>query len=118
MSGKKRVFSDSSHSQSDDENSEKIVAAELSLSIAERRKKRDINDANKFDQSFLTHEDLRRPQKKKKKSKQRGWYRVEAIIGHRIPRQKNKDKIELQVKWEDYDEPTWECFQGFVRDTA
>ena len=31
---------------------------------------------------------------------------------------KNKDQIELKVKWEDYTEPTWEAFNGFVKDTA
>ena len=66
----------------------------------------------------MTTEETRRTHKKVKKSKQRGWFRVENIIGHRINRVKNKDKIELQVKWEDYGEPTWEAFCGFVKDTA
>ena len=69
---------------------------------------------------FITAEESRRThtQRKTKKSKQRGWYRVESIIGHRISRVKNKDKVEMQVKWEDYPEPTWEAFCGFVKDTA
>ena len=43
---------------------------------------------------------------------------MEGIIGHRITRVKNKDSVELKVKWEDYTEPTWEAFNGFVKDTA
>lgn len=31
---------------------------------------------------------------------------------------RNKDQIELKVKWENYAEPTWEAFSGFVKDTA
>ena len=46
-----------------------IDQAELQLSIAERRKKRDINDVSKFGEDFLYAEDTRKPQKKKKKSK-------------------------------------------------
>ena len=53
-----------------------------------------------------------------KKSKERGWYRVEGIVGHRIVKVKKKDKLELKVKWEDYVETTWEAFTGFVKDTA
>lgn len=31
---------------------------------------------------------------------------------------RNKHSIELRVKWENYTEPTWEGFNGFVKDTA
>ena len=61
---------------------------------------------------------MKRTEPAPKKSKERGWYRVEGIIGHRISRVKNKDQIELKVKWEDYVETTWEAFTGFVKDTA
>ena len=37
---------------------------------------------------------------------------------NKISKVKNKDQIELKVKWEDYTEPTWEAFTGFVKDTA
>ena len=53
-----------------------------------------------------------------KKSKARGWYRVESIIGHRVTKFKNRDQIELRIKWEGYAEPTWEAFTGFVKDTS
>ena len=33
-------------------------------------------------------------------------------------RKKTKDSIELKVKWEGYNEPTWEVFSSFVKDTA
>lgn len=61
---------------------------------------------------------MKRPESQPKKSKERGWYKVEGIIGHRITKIKNKDTLELRVKWEDYSEPTWEAFNGFVKDTA
>jgi len=48
-----------------------------------------------------------------------GWYRVEGITGHRINNSDGKkDRLELRVKWAGYSEPTWECFDGFVKDTA
>lgn len=43
---------------------------------------------------------------------------MEGITGHKISRVKNKDQIELRVKWEGYEETTWEVFTGFVKDTA
>ena len=43
---------------------------------------------------------------------------MEGITGHQISRVKNKDQIELRVKWEGYEETTWEVFTGFVKDTA
>lgn len=64
------------------------------------------------------YEEVKKPDILPKKSKERGWYRVEGIVGHRISKVKNKDQIELKVKWEDYSEPTWEAFNGFVKDTA
>ena len=61
---------------------------------------------------------MRRKDAAPKKSKERGWFSVENIIGHRITRVKNKDQVELKVKWQDYTEPTWESFTGFVKDAA
>ena len=90
---------------------------DLNKPIAERRKKRDLAEQKKFNQQW-PHEEVKRPETQPKKSKERGWYRVEGIIGHRITRVKNKDSVELKVKWEDYSEPTWEAFNGFVKDTA
>ena len=52
------------------------------------------------------------------KSQERGWYRVEGILEHRVVRVKNRDRIELRVKWADYEETTWEAFCSFVKDTA
>lgn len=65
-----------------------------------------------------TYEEYKRPEVVPKKSKERGWYRVEGITGHRISRVRNKEFVELRVKWEDYTEQTWEAFNGFVKDTA
>lgn len=36
----------------------------------------------------------------------------------RVQRQKNKDQMQLCVKWEGYTKPSWESFTGFVKDTA
>lgn len=44
-------------------------------------------------------EDVRRKDTQPKKSKERGWFHVENIIAHRVSRVKNKDQIELKVKW-------------------
>ena len=52
------------------------------------------------------------------KSQERGWYAVEAITGHRIAKHKKRDILELQVQWENYDEPTWEGFAHFVKETT
>lgn len=39
-------------------------------------------------------------------------------MGHRLTRVKNREQIELKVKWQDYSEPTWESFTGFVKDAS
>ena len=39
-------------------------------------------------------------------------------MGHRIVKEKNKDVIEVRVKWQGYAEPTWESFTNFAKDTA
>ena len=31
---------------------------------------------------------------------------------------KKRDTIELQIKWEGYDDPTWESFTHFVKETT
>ena len=43
---------------------------------------------------------------------------MQSIKDHRLVPDNNKLTIELKVKWEDYEEPTWEGFTGFVKDTA
>lgn len=44
---------------------------------------------------------------------------MDRIEGHRITREKkNKDFVELKVSWEGYSEPSWERFDGFVKDAA
>ena len=35
-----------------------------------------------------------------------------------MTKQKKRDQIELRVKWEGYQEATWENFETFVKDTA
>lgn len=95
-----------------------IDTTDLTKSIAERRTKRDATDMKKINQQQWAFADVKRQTTRPKKSQERGWYRVEGILGHRIVRVKNKDQIELKVKWEDYSEPTWEGFSGFVKDTA
>lgn len=62
--------------------------------------------------------DIHRPRKQTKKSEDRGWYRVDAVTGHRVTRIKNRDTIEFRVQWEGYPKPTWEGFPGFVKDAA
>ena len=89
----------------------------MHVPIAERRKKRDLADLKKSSFQWPL-EEIKRTETQPKKSKQRGWYRVEGIIDHRVTKVKNKDQIELRVKWENYTEPTWEGFNGFVKDTA
>ena len=51
-----------------------------------------------------------------RKTEANGYYKVEAITGHRY--NEDEKKIELQIKWEGYTEQTWEAFEGFARDTA
>ena len=69
--------------------------------------KRDTAEQKKQTTNFV-YEEVRRKETQPKKSKERGWFHVENIIGHRITRVKNKDFIELKVKWQDYTDPTWE----------
>jgi hypothetical protein len=59
-------------------------------SLAERRQKRDVREQKKFIEQRV-YEEPKRPEICPKKSKERGWYRVEGIIGHRVIRIKNKD---------------------------
>ena len=62
---------------------------------------------------------LEKNKKKKQKHLINGWYRVEGITGHRVNAEDSKvGKLELRVKWEGYQEQTWEAFDGFVKDTA
>ena len=63
-------------------------------------------------------EEAYRQKKVPQKSQERGWYVVEAITGHRIAKHKKRDVLELQVQWENYDEPTWEGFTHFVKETT
>ena len=63
---------------------------DLSKPIAERRQKRDVGEQKKFIEQMV-YEETKRPEKQSKKSKSQGWYRVEAIIGHRVTKVKNKD---------------------------
>lgn len=91
--------------------------ADLSKPIAERRKKRELVE-QKTQVLQVSSSEFKRPEPQPKKSQERGWYRVEGIIGHRINKKKSKDNIELKVKWEGYSEPTWEIFSSFVKDTA
>jgi hypothetical protein len=59
------------------------------------------------------------PATEKKEPKQSsGWYKVKEITGHRIVKERMQDKVELEVYWEGYAEPSWEGFQGFVKDTS
>lgn len=102
----------------DDEFSLPVNGTDLNRPIAERRQKRDLAVQSKIEKQPVSYEVMKRPESQPKKSKERGWYKVEGIIGHRITKIKNKDSIELRVKWEDYSEPTWEAFNGFVKDTA
>ena len=96
---------------------ELVRLADLDVPIAERRKKRDIAENKKFNLVYSLDEP-KRQEPQSKKSCERGWYRVEGIIGHRITKVKNRESIELRVKWENYAEPTWEGFNGFVKDTG
>ena len=80
--------------------------------------KRDNLAEKKQQAESWSFEDVRRKDTQPKKSKERGWFHVENIIAHRVSRVKNKAQIELKVKWQDYNEPTWELFSGFVKDAA
>lgn len=61
---------------------------------------------------------MRKKDHQPKKSTERGWYRVDSVLDHRITRKENSATIELKVKWNGYAEPTWESFSGFVKDAA
>ena len=95
----------------------KLSSEELDKSIAARRMKRDSAEQRKH-APVVVYEEVRRKDPPSKKSKERGWFQVESIIGHRVSRIKNKDQIELKVKWQDYNDPTWEQFAGFVKDAG
>ena len=101
----------------DDDHLAPPTGADLNKPIAERKQKRDLTEQKKQTTQLICDEH-KRHDSQPKKSKERGWYKVEGITGHRIVRAKNKDHLELRVKWEDYSEPTWEAFNGFVKDTA
>jgi len=42
-------------------------------------------------QEQRVYEEVKKPDILPKKSKERGWYRVEGIVGHRVSKVKNKD---------------------------
>ena len=95
-----------------------VDLSDMDSSIANRRKKReDTTSANKFHE-YQAIEEAYRQKKVPQKSQERGWYVVEAITGHRIAKHKKRDFLELQVQWENYDEPTWEGFTHFVKETT
>jgi hypothetical protein len=45
--------------------------------------------------------------------KGKDWYAVDAIVGSRLL----KGRVELEVKWEGYEETTWENFEAFAKDS-
>lgn len=63
-----------------------------------------------------TIEDSQSEKKDKKSLGNNGWYNVDRITGHRLNTDGKRSKLELRVKWEGYDEQTWEAFDGFVKD--
>ena len=95
-----------------------IDTTELNSTIAERRKKRERNELGSKFHQYMAAEEANRQKKIQQKSQERGWYAVEGIIGHRVVKYKKRDVIELQIKWEGYDEPTWESFTHFVKETT
>lgn len=64
--------------------------SELDKSIAERRKKREKADSNRM-RDFLQVKDVPQKAERQNKSRDRGWYRVEKVVGHRLSRVKNKE---------------------------
>ena len=41
----------------------------------------------------------KKPKPRTKKSVESGWFKVDGIVGHRITKVKNKESVELRVKW-------------------
>lgn len=77
------------------------VARDKDKSLAERRQKREVRGQKKLlDQ--LVYEEPKRPAARPQKSKERGWYRVEGILSHRVVKAKNGGRLELKVKWDGY----------------
>eukprot|EP00353_Schmidingerella_taraikaensis_P010669 CAMPEP_0185568538 /NCGR_PEP_ID=MMETSP0434-20130131/1469_1 /TAXON_ID=626734 ORGANISM="Favella taraikaensis, Strain Fe Narragansett Bay" /NCGR_SAMPLE_ID=MMETSP0434 /ASSEMBLY_ACC=CAM_ASM_000379 /LENGTH=72 /DNA_ID=CAMNT_0028183097 /DNA_START=243 /DNA_END=461 /DNA_ORIENTATION=- len=68
----------------------RVNEADLNKPIAERRKKRDATEQKKFMQQIM-FEEIKKPVPQPKKSRERGWFKVEGINGHRLIRVKNKD---------------------------
>ena len=95
-----------------------IDTTAMNSTIAERRKKREKTELGSKFHQYMAIEEANRQKKIQQKSQERGWYAVEAIIGHRTVKQKKRDTIELQIKWEGYEDPTWESFTHFVKETT
>ena len=58
------------------------ISQENGKSLAERRQKRDVRERKQLFEQRV-YEEPKRPENSYK-SHQKGWYRVEAIVGHRI----------------------------------
>ena len=90
---------------------------DFNMPIAERRVKRQKSEPGKHLQYEVPPVE-KKAKPKPKKSQDSGWFKVDGIVGHRIVKEKNRDQIELRVKWQGYSEPTWESFTNFAKDTT
>ena len=107
----------------DDNNGTKTV-----VPLAQRRERRDTAGQAQFISridELMQFEALKRMRvNKDKKDKNAGttkgkdFYAIDAIVGHRFIGERAKNKIELEVKWEGYEETTWERFEDFVQDAS
>ena len=88
-SDRKRMFSESSNIMG-----EEINPLELDSSIADRRRRRENTDSDKFHE-YMAIEEAKRQKKMAQKSQERGWYAVENILGHRIAKYKKREILEL-----------------------
>ena len=89
------------------------------MPLATRRERREIKSTswlNKLDDLQAEEAIKRRNQRKSETDRRKAkddWYVVDGIVGHRIDR----GHIELEIKWEGYEETTWEAFDGFAKDS-
>ena len=55
-------------------------------------------------------------EKPKKEKEKENFYSIEGIVGHRYEKVRSKYILELEIKWDGYEETTWELFDEFVKD--
>lgn len=55
---------------------------------------------------------------KKKPMLASGWYKVDNVLTHKIGINRKSECVFFKIKWEGFNDTTWEKFTSFAKDAA